>query len=352
MMTLKTPIKDAANRVLQDLLLPILSILAALIVGGLLLVVTGYDAPQALASLWQGVFGNTRNIGEAFLLATPLLLIGTGIAIAFRCGIWNIGADGQFYMGAVGGTFVGLHIANLPPVVAVSLALLAGFVLGGAWASIAAWLKVRLKLNEVVTTIMLNYIAIGVVNFLITGPMQEASHASPQTDEIAVSAILPKIFLPTRVHLGCILAVLFAIIMAFILFRTPLGYALRAVGYNQEAARHAGIKVELMFMVAMILSGGAAGLAGAIEVMGVTSRLYSNLSSGYGYTGIAVALLAGNNPLGTIITGWLFGALTSGSEMMQLIAKVPAVLISIIQGLVIAFLVSFRILGNRLSQKK
>ena len=186
----------------RNALLPVLSIVAALAVGAVVLLLAGYNVADAYAALWQGVFGNTRNIGEAFLRAEPLIFIGAGLAVAFRCGIWNIGAEGQFYLGAIGGTFIGLHVAGLNAPMAILLAVAAGFLCGGVWASIAGWLKVRLGLNEVVTTIMLNYIATGVVSFLINGPMQEAAHANPQTDEIAASVVLPRIWLPTRVDLG------------------------------------------------------------------------------------------------------------------------------------------------------
>lgn len=343
--------RDSAVALWRSALVPVLSIVAALAVGALVLALAGYNVGSAYGALWNGVFGNTRNIGEAFLRATPLVLIGAGIAVAFRAGIWNIGAEGQFYLGAIGATFVGLHVANLPPLVAIPLAIAAGFLLGGFWAGIAGWLKVRLGLNEVVTTIMLNYIALGIVSFLITGPMMEAIRANPQTDLIAASVVLPRIWLPTRVHLGFVLAIVVACLLAFILFRTPWGYAIRAVGYNQKAARYAGINVGRQFVMAMVLSGGASGIAGAVEVMGVTGRLYANLSPGYGFQGIAVSLLANNNPLGVILSGWLFGALGSGSQMMQLTAGIPDVMIYILQGLVILFLVSFRFLGDRLSRK-
>lgn len=335
----------------RNVALPVLSILAALAVGALILMLAGYNVGKAYGALWNGIFGNTRNIGEAFLRSTPLVLVGAGIAVAFRCGIWNIGAEGQFYMGAIAGTFIGLQVAGLPPVVAVPVGLLFGFFAGGVWAGIAGWMKVRLGLNEVVTTIMLNYIALGVVSFMVNGPLQEQAQANPQSDRIADAMVLPLIWPPTRVHLGFIFAVLVAAVLAFILFRTRWGYAIRAVGFNQVASRHAGINSGRQFLLAMLLSGGAAGIAGAVEVMGVTQRLYADLSPGYGYTGIAVSLLASNHPLGTVLSGWLFGALGSGSQMMQLTARIPDVMIYILQGLVILFLVSFRILGARIGRK-
>ena len=340
--------RDAISSIGQNFLLPVLSILAALGLGALILGISGYDVAKAYGALWQGIFGNVRNLGEAFLISTPLLFIGAGIAVAFRCGIWNIGADGQFYLGAIGGTVVGLYLQNLPSFVGIPLSLIVGFLAGGLWGGIAGWLKVRFKANEVVTTIMLNYVAIGLVGYLITGPMQESSHTAPQTNEIGANMVLPGILPPTRIHLGYIFALIFVVVIAFILFRTPLGYSLQAVGFNREAARHAGIKVEATYITAMLISGGAAGIAGAVEVMGITGRLYANISAGYGFTGIAVSLLAGNNPLGTIITGWLFGALNSGSQLMQMTAQIPSVVVYIVQGLVIVFLVSFKVMSKRL----
>ena len=301
--------RNALAGLWRNAILPVLSIVAALAVGGVVLLIAGYNVGDAYGALWQGVFGNTRNIGEAFVRSTPVVLIGAGLAVAFRCGIWNIGAEGQFYLGAIGGAFIGLHVAGVPAPLAILLALAMGFLCGGAWAGIAGWLKVRLGLNEVVTTIMLNYIATGLVSFLINGPMQEAAHANPQTDEIAASAVLPRIWPPTRVDLGFPIAVVVACLLAFILFRTPLGYSIRAVGLNREASRHAGINVNRQYLLAMVLSGGASGIAGAVAVLGVAGRLYADLSPGYGFEGIAVSLLANNHPLGAILSGWLFGAL-------------------------------------------
>ncbi len=296
----------------RNLVLPVLSILAALAVGALVLVLAGYDAGKAYGALWNGVFGNTRNMGEAFLRATPLVLVGAGIAVAFRCGIWNLGAEGQFYMGAIAGTYVGLQAGGLSPFIAIPLGLLAGFLLGGAWASIGGWMKVRLGLNEVVTTIMLNYIALGIVSFMVNGPLQEKAHANPQTDQIAKSMFLPLIWPPTRVHLGFIFAVVVAAVLAFILFRTRWGYAIRAVGFNQEAARHAGINVSRQFLLAMVLSGGAAGIAGAVQIMGVTqsalSRSFSRLRV-YGHRRVAASQQpsAGHNPLRLAVRRARFG---------------------------------------------
>ncbi len=342
---------DVRHELWRNFVVPVLAIIFALAVGALILTLTGYNVVKAYGALWQGVFGSKVNVGEAFLRSTPLILIGAGIAIAFRCGFWNIGAEGQFYAGAAAGTFIALTFVNLPSWAGIPIALVIGFVAGAFWGALAGFLKVKFCLNEVVTTIMMNYIAVGLVGYLVTGPMQEAMRENPQTDEIIESFVIGRIFPTSRVHYGFVIAVAVAIIATIILFRTPLGYSMRAVGYNPEAARHAGINVPLHLVTAALLSGGSAGLAGAIEVLGVTGRLFENLSPGYGFEGIAVSLLVNNHPLATIISGLLFGALGAGSQVMQLNARVPAVLTFIIQGLIIAFLISFRYLDKNTGNK-
>jgi simple sugar transport system permease protein len=325
----------------QAFILPLLALLLALVVGGIILAIAGYNPFHAYVLIWQGVFGSQRTFSEVLLKATPLIFTGAGIAIAFRCGVWNIGAEGQFYLGAIAATWVGVNGAGLPAMVLVPAVLGAGFAAGGAWA-----------LNEVVTTIMLNYIAIGLASYLVTGPMQESTHVFPQTDEIAAGARLLRIWLPTRLHLGFVIALGLALALTIVLFRTPLGYALRTVGLSPNTARYAGISVERNMVMAMLLSGGSAGLGGAVEIAGLTWRLFATISPGYGFDGIAVSLLASNNPLGTILSGLLFGALRASSELMQMNAQIPSVLTLIIQGLAIAFVVAFGVMGQRTALRR
>jgi len=336
----------------QAIVLPLIALILTLLISAVLLIATGYNPITSYGYMWEGVFGNLRVFTEVLLKSTPLILVGTGIAVAFRCGVWNIGAEGQFYAGAVLATWVGIHLTSLPPLLTISAVFLAGFIGGGIWAVIPGWLKVRLKVNEVVSTIMLNYIMIGLTSFLVTGPMQEAKKVFPQTDEIVVAARLPNILPPTRLNIGFLIAIVVAIIVAVILFRTPLGYAIRTVGQNPETARYAGMKVNQSIIIAMLLSGGAAGLAGAIEVSGLTWRMFATISPGYGFDGIAVALLASNNPLGTILSGFLFGALRASSELMQMNARIPSVLFKIIQGLAIAFIIAFSLLSRKVASEK
>ena len=327
-------------QILQSALLrPFLAVLGALAVGAVILAVFGYDPVHAYAVMGQGVFGNLRNFTEVLVKATPLIFTGIAVAVAYTGGVWNIGGEGQFYLGAIGAAVVGLYGGGLPPIVLVPLVLAAGFVAGGLWATIPGLLKAWVDANEVVVTIMLNYIAMGLASFLVTGPLQEARGYYPQTELIAEAARLARLLPPTRLHLGFILAIALALIMTVVLRRTPLGYAIRTIGASLNTARFAGIPVNRTIVTAMLLSGGAAGLGGAVEIAGLTWRLYATVSSGYGFDGIAVSLLVQNHPLGTILSGLLFGALRAGSELMQMNAGIPAVLIEIIQGLTIAFVI-------------
>jgi ABC-type uncharacterized transport system permease subunit len=336
---------EAVLRIVPRLLVmisPIAAIVLALFISMLLLLAAGYNPARAYTVMWQGAFGDLRAISEVLIKATPLILIGSGLAVAFRCSIWNIGAEGQFYAGAVGATIMGIFITSLPSYLMIPLVLLVGMLLGALWGMLAGYLRVRFNASEIVTTIMLNYIAIIGTGYLVTGPMIDpAGGKYPQTARIVEAAILPRFLPPTRLHIGFIIALIVAVLLYLLIFKTSIGYAIRAVGINPEAARYAGIHVERHILLAMAISGGAAGLAGAIEVTGISFRLYQQISPGYGFEGIAVALLANNHPLGIILSGILFGALRSGAEVMQISAKVPSVLVFVIQGLVILCVVAF-----------
>jgi len=323
------------------LVVPSGAILVALAVSALLLLLAGFNPLEAYKVMWSGAFRDVRTFTEVLLKATPLILIGVGLAVAFRCSIWNIGAEGQFYCGAVLATIVGVTFVNLPAVVLMPLVLVAGMVGGALWGMLAGYLKVRFDASEIVTTIMLNYVAIIGTSYLVTGPLIEEVGKYPRTAKIAEAAWLPRFLPPTRLHIGFIIALLLAVLVYILIFHTSRGYAIRAVGINPDAARYAGMNVKGNILLAMGISGGTAGLAGAIEIAAVTFRLYQNISPGYGFEGIAVALLAENHPLGVIFSGILFGALRSGSEVMQMSARVPSVLVFAIQGMVILSVVGF-----------
>jgi ABC-type uncharacterized transport system permease subunit len=296
----------------------------------------GYDASAALAALWQGAFGSWYALTSATLVrAVPLIIIGLGIALAFRGGALNIGADGQFYAGAIAATWVGLHVAARPAPIAIVAVLAAATLAGMAWIAVPVLLKFRFGVLEVISTLLLNFVAEALVSLMVQGPLQERQHIYPQSDSIAEAARLPV--LPgTRLHAGFALALVTAVVVWHLFARTYWGFKLRAVGAGARAAEISGrIDARRISVVALLGSGALAGLAGGVEVSGVTYALFQNLSPGYGFTAIAVALLARLHPLGVVATGILFGALEAGAGAMQRDAGVPAVAVYVVEAVVI-----------------
>jgi len=296
----------------------------------------GFDAGAALGALWLGAFGSWDAFTSATLVrAVPLILIGLGIAIAFRGGALNIGAEGQFYAGAIAATWVGLHVGEVPPPTAVTLVLLAAAAAGLAWVTVPVWLKLRFGVLEVISTLLLNFIAVSLVSLMVQGPLQEREGIYPQSDAIAEAARLP--LLPgSRLHAGLAIALAAGLILWFVFARTLWGFRLRAVGLGPRAAEVSGkIDSQRVGAVALLLSGAVAGLAGGVEISGVSYALFQNLSPGYGFTGIAVALLGGLHPLGVVVAGILFGALQAGAGAMQRDAGVPAVAVYVVEAVII-----------------
>jgi simple sugar transport system permease protein len=296
----------------------------------------GYDAVAALGALWRGAFGSWYAFSSATLVrAIPLIIIGLGITLAFRGGALNIGAEGQFYAGAIAATWVGLHVAGRPAAVALPAVLAAAVLAGAAWVVVPVWLQLRYGVLEVISTLLLNFVAGSLVSLMVQGPLQESQHIYPQSDPIAVAARLPAV--PgTRLHAGLVLALVAAAGLWYVFARTLWGFRLRAVGAGPRAAAISGqIDARRMTAVALLGSGALAGLAGGIEVSGVSYALFQNLSPGYGFTGIAVALLARLQPLGVVATGLLFGALEAGAGAMQREAGVPAVAVYVVEAVVI-----------------
>ncbi len=301
---------------------------------------TGLDVGGAVAALIRGAVGSWYAFSSGTLVrSTPLILTGLAVAVAFRAGVFNIGAEGQFLAGAAAGTAVALVAHGASSHLAVVGVLAAGAIAGAVWAGVAAILRARFHVLEVISTIMLNFVAADLVAYLVRGPLQEPTHIYPQTQSIADAARLPHLGTTTRLHVGFLIAVLAC---------AASGFRLRVAGANPYAARVAGqIDVDRVTTKAFLISGGFAGLAGAIEVAGVTYALYENISPGYGYTAIAVALLARLNPGAVIATGILFGALESGAAAMQRDAGVPSVLVSVIEAGIILALVALERLRTR-----
>ncbi len=291
-------------------------------------------------------------LSDVLVHATPLIVTGLAVAIAFRAGVWNIGADGQFMAGAVLATLVAVGFgarfgARFGPISLV-FALGAGSMGGALWAGVAALLRARFGVLDVISTIMLNFVATYGLSYLVRGPLQESTHVYPQTESIPGWSRLPTLIPGTRLHWGFVMAVALAAALWWIVTRTAAGFRLRAVGANPFAARSAGmIRVKRVTSEAFIASGAVAGLAGAIQVCGVTFALYENISPGYGYTAIAVALLAGLHPLGIMIAGIFFGALETGASALQRNAAVPATLAAVVEALSILLVIAVAQLRSR-----
>jgi len=315
---------------------PLLAILLGVLLLAAGLRLAGYDAAAALGALWSGAFGSWYAFSSATLVrAIPLTIIGLGIALAFRGGALNIGAEGQFYAGAIAATWVGLHVAGRPAAVALPAVLAAAVLAGGAWVVVPVWLQLRYGVLEVISTLLLNFVAGSLVSLVVQGPLQESPHIYPQSDPIAAAARLP-IVPGTRLHAGILLALLVAAGLWYLFNRTLWGFRLRAVGAGPRAATISGrIDARRMAAAALLGSGALAGLAGGIEVSGVSYALFQNLSPGYGFTGIAVSLLALLQPLAVLATGLLFGALEAGAGAMQREAGVPAVAVYVVEAVVI-----------------
>jgi simple sugar transport system permease protein len=328
--------KHLAFRLLPSLL----ALIGALIVSAVIILVSGHSPWLAFGAVAQGAFGSLDSLSEVAVKSCPLLLTGLAIAIAFQAGVWNIGAEGQLLIGALAMAVLGTHGATLPAWLDLGIDLVAAALCGAAWAGIAGQLKLRRNVNEVISTIMLNFIALALISYLVQGPLMEAGGRYPQTDAILAGLWLPRLAPPYRVHLGIVIALLMAASLQVLLYRTVAGYEMRAAGANPQAARVAGIDVGRRLLLALMLSGGLAGLAGAIEVSAMTRRLYEHFSPGWGFTAIAVGLLGRLSPAGVVLAAFFFGALDAGSNAMQRVAGVSSVLVSIIQATVILFLVT------------
>ncbi len=322
---------DARWTVSAVTLLVIVASVATILVAG------GYDTSRALAALWDGAFGSPYAVLSATLVrATPLLFVGLAVGLAFRAGVLNIGAEGQLLAGATMAATVGLLLEGLPRPLALPVVLLAGAAAGSVWAGIAAWLKLRFGVLEVISTLMLNFVAGYLVSWAVRGPLQEPTHVYPQTVELADAVRLPALIAGHRLHFGFVLALLLAGILWWFLMHTAAGFRVRAVGAGALAARSAGgIDASRTAAFVFIASGALAGLGGASEVTGVTFSLYEGISPGYGYSAIAVALLARLHPLAIVGTAVLFGALEAGASAMQRDANVPSVLAAVVEALVV-----------------
>lgn len=331
---------------LLNILGPVLALVLAFLVTAVIILVSGKNPLTAFAAMFEGAFGSLASVTETLVKSTPLLLAGLGLTISYRTGLSSIGAEGQMIIGGLCATLAGLYLNFLPGPILLVVTLLAGMLGGAFWAAIPGYLKARMGASEVINTIMLNYVATYFVAFLLDGLLREPPGYYPQSALIAEGANLPVLISGTRLHAGIILAVLAVFFVWFLLWKSPLGFQMRAVGLNPLAAKVNGISVKKNIVLAMALSGALCGLAGASEISGIHHRLMNGFSSEYGFDAMAVALLGKLNPAGVVIASLFFGALRVGANQMQRTVQVPAALVGLIQGLVILFVLMDVLIRN------
>jgi simple sugar transport system permease protein len=323
---------------------PVAAVVAALAFIALLILALGQSPWVAFRALIVGAFGTLYDTATSLTRATPLILTGLGAAFAIRGNVFNIGGEGQIAMGGLAATLVGVYLTGLPGIIHLPLTLLAGFLGGALWGAIPGYFFAKKGTNLIITTIMMNNIALGIIELMVKGPIQEPPGNYPQSPQVLTSAVLPNILPGTVLHAGFILALLVGAILYIILFHTPFGFEVRSVGFNDTAARHAGINTFKIRILLMVISGGLAGLAGASEILGSQLRLRPFFLPNYGYEGLAVALLGQTNPFGVILSGILFGALKAGAGSMQRATNLPMNLITVISGVIILFVVISKVL--------
>lgn len=319
-----------------ELAYSLVAIAVALFVGAVLILAFGYDVGRAFGSLFSGAFGSMYAISQTLMRTVPLLFTGLAVTVAFRVGLFNIGGEGQLYWGALASALTAVAASSLPTPLVVLLSLLAGAVAGGLWGAIPGYLKARTGAHEVITTIMLNTIAVLGTTFL-TANYFKAEGPVDQTPRIPEHAEMPSLIPGLDISFGIIVGIAVVVLVNWFFRRTSLGYEFRAVGLNADSAEYGGVNSSRVIVLSMIFGGALAGLAGSSVVLTQLSRFVTGFSPGYGFTGIAVAVLGRGNPWGALLAALLFGALSAGGMSMQLFANIPNDLMTVVQGLVILF---------------
>jgi general nucleoside transport system permease protein len=343
---------SVARSAWDALAVPVVAIALSLVAGAVLILITSVLVPnepfdpalpiKAYAALFSGSFGSADGLVETFVQAAPLLLAGLGVGLGFKAGLFNIGAQGQFLIGALGAVWIGSTFGTSSALLAIPLALIGGVLAGALWAGIAGYLKATSGAHEVVTTIMLNYVALAVLSWLASGPLHQPG--SPQPVTVAVGAAALPIIIGKDGHLGILIALAAVPLVWFLLYRTTKGFEIRAVGANSEAARYAGVRPRILIVFTMALAGGLAGLAGAVNVLGISHQMPASFSTTVGFDAITVALLGRSNPWGILPAAILLGAMRAGAALMQIQAGVPAELVDVVQAIILLFLVANTVL--------
>lgn len=321
-----------------SIMIPVVSILLAFIIGGIIMAFIGQNPIEAYGYLLKGAFGSVGSIGETFVKAIPLIFTGLAATFAYRCGIFNLGGEGQFIMGAVASiALVTAFTDSMNPLLLLIISIIAGTIAGGLWGVIPGMLKAYFSLNEMIITILLNYIAVLFMDYLYSGPLKEANIR--QTMAVAEGSQLPKIFPGTRIHLGLIFAIIVVAVLYYFLFHTSNGFKLRAVGLNAEASRVNGYDVKKILILTFIISGAIAGFGGSVELHGAQYRLMAGFGDGFGFDGVAIALIGQLNPIGTLLVAYFFAVLRTGANAMQIATGISTTVVDIIQALVIIFVI-------------
>mgnify|MGYP001045275372 CR=1 FL=1 len=326
------------------MLMPIMAVIISLAISSIFLLALRKNPFTAFYYLFYGGLGTKFAFLEMLVKATPLILTGIAVSIAFLAKYWNIGAEGQLYAGALLATWVGIQNFNLSPFFYVSLVIIAGFVGGGVWSFIPAYLKAKFKVDDVVTTLLMNYIMIYFVSAILTGPWRNPVSMWPESVNIAENARLIQLVPRSRVHIGFLIAVAVVFVAYFIVKKTKLGFEIRATGSNPKAANFLGINTLKTIIIASVLSGGVAGLAGVSEVAGVHYHLIQNLSPGYGYSGIVIAMLGGLNPFGVLFAALYFSVIITGAQMMSRSVGIPPYIADVIQGITLIVMLAMLLL--------
>lgn len=329
--------KDRIKQMMGDLAISVAAIVFSLVISALIMLVAGYDPIQAFSALLNGAFGSMNSIANTLAKATPLIFVGLACAFANKGGIFNIGAEGQLYMGAFVATVVALALSGMPRMVVIVVSMLAGALAGGLVGGINGLLKAKLKINEVIVAIMFNYICKFLTSHFVNGPLKEEGSQTAKTIHIGEQNMLTKLVPKSQLTTALIIAVVLVIAIYFFFEKTRAGYNIRAVGENPLAAQASGIAMSATVVLTMGISGALAGLAGVTEILGKNGRFIDLFSPGYGFTGIAVAVLGRNNPFAVLLSALLFGIIDAGSMKMSYVAGVSTSMIGVMQGLVILF---------------
>lgn len=333
-----------AKKHLMKIVIPLVSVLLAFLVGGIVILSIGKNPLEAFGYLFQGAFGSKGAVSGTLVKATPLIFTGLAATFAYKCGVFNLGAEGQFIMGAVAAVWFSTTFASLPGPLNLLAGLALGIIAGGLWGAVPGLLKAFRGLNEMIVSILLNYVAALFMSYLFTGPLKEAN--IPQTAAVPAGARLPQFIPGMRVHAGLLIALAAAGIIYYYLFWTSGGMKLRAVGFNATASMVNGFAVRRYMLLSFIASGAIAGLGGVVELYGTSFRLMAGFGAGFGFDGVAIALIGQLNPLGTVLVAYLFAVLRMGANSMQVGSGIPTSVVGIIQALVIIFVVAGSAMTN------